>query len=132
MSLYAKWLERGRFLWPSPADGVVTISPAQPSLATCLRALTGGCRNTPGGRRRWADRRDLNRLCDRQLRQRRRIVILWSAMGADDSLPDDKTTLKTMLRAERAAPLAAETNARTLLIEKRKLTIKKLRHEQLG
>jgi transposase len=29
MSLYAKRLERGRFLWPSPADGVVTISPAQ-------------------------------------------------------------------------------------------------------
>jgi len=24
-----KRLERGRFLWPSPADGVVTISPAQ-------------------------------------------------------------------------------------------------------
>jgi transposase len=30
-------------------------------------------------------------------------VILWSAMGADDSLPDDVTTLKAMLRAERAA-----------------------------
>ena len=29
MSLYAKRLERGRFLWPSPADGVVTITPAQ-------------------------------------------------------------------------------------------------------
>ena len=28
-SLYAKRLERGRFLWPSPADGVVAISPAQ-------------------------------------------------------------------------------------------------------
>src|SRR3981081_3895415 len=28
-SLYAKRLESGRFLWPSPADGVVTISPAQ-------------------------------------------------------------------------------------------------------
>ena len=28
-SLYAKRLERGRFLWPSPADGVVTISSAQ-------------------------------------------------------------------------------------------------------
>jgi transposase len=27
--LFAKRLERGRFLWPSPADGVVTISPAQ-------------------------------------------------------------------------------------------------------
>jgi transposase len=29
LSLYAKRLERGRFLWPSPADGVVAISPAQ-------------------------------------------------------------------------------------------------------
>jgi transposase len=29
MSLYAKRLERGRFVWPSPADGVVPISAAQ-------------------------------------------------------------------------------------------------------
>jgi len=29
LSLYAKRLERGRFVWPSPADGVVTITPAQ-------------------------------------------------------------------------------------------------------
>jgi len=29
LSLYAKRLERGRFIWPSPADGVITISPAQ-------------------------------------------------------------------------------------------------------
>ncbi|HET8728347.1 MAG TPA: IS66 family insertion sequence element accessory protein TnpB [Alphaproteobacteria bacterium] len=29
LSLYAKRLERGRFLWPSPADGVVAISAAQ-------------------------------------------------------------------------------------------------------
>ena len=27
--LFAKRLERGRFIWPSPADGVVTISAAQ-------------------------------------------------------------------------------------------------------
>ena len=27
--LFAKRLERGRFLWPSPADGVVAITPAQ-------------------------------------------------------------------------------------------------------
>jgi transposase len=54
-------------------------------------------------------------------------------MGAD-SLPDDVTTLKAMLLAERAARLAAEAEAqaRTLLIEKLKLTIKKLRHEQFG
>src|SRR4030088_3683354 len=55
-------------------------------------------------------------------------------MGADDSLPDDVTTLKAMLRAERAARLAAEADAQAqiLLIEKLKLTIKKLRHEQFG
>ena len=29
MCLFAKRLERGRFIWPSPADGVVTISSAQ-------------------------------------------------------------------------------------------------------
>ena len=29
MCLFAKRLERGRFVWPSPADGVVTISAAQ-------------------------------------------------------------------------------------------------------
>ena len=29
LCLFAKRLERGRFLWPSPADGVVAITPAQ-------------------------------------------------------------------------------------------------------
>jgi transposase len=29
LSLYAKRLERGRFIWPSPAAGVVAITPAQ-------------------------------------------------------------------------------------------------------
>ncbi len=29
MSLYAKRLERGRFLWPSATDGVIAISPGQ-------------------------------------------------------------------------------------------------------
>ena len=28
-SLYAKRLERGRFIWPSPADGVAAVSSAQ-------------------------------------------------------------------------------------------------------
>ena len=29
LSLYAKRLERGRFIWPSPSGGVVAITPAQ-------------------------------------------------------------------------------------------------------
>jgi len=29
MSLYAKRLERGRFIWPSPADGTIAITSAQ-------------------------------------------------------------------------------------------------------
>jgi transposase len=29
MSLYAKRLERGKFVWPSPTDGVIGISSAQ-------------------------------------------------------------------------------------------------------
>jgi transposase len=29
MSLYAKRLERGCFIWPSPADGIVSITSAQ-------------------------------------------------------------------------------------------------------
>ncbi len=29
MCLFAKRLEKGRFIWPSPADGAVSITPAQ-------------------------------------------------------------------------------------------------------
>jgi transposase len=59
MCLYAKRLECGRFIWPSPADGVVTISP--PSLAICSKVSTGAYRNTPGDRRPPANRGILNR-----------------------------------------------------------------------
>jgi hypothetical protein len=64
----------------------------------------------------------------------RAVVIPFSAMGTDDSLPDDVETLKAMLLSERAARLAAEADvqARMLLIEKLKLTIRKLRHERFG
>ncbi len=40
--LFTKRLERGRFLWPSPADGVVTISSAQ--LGYLLSITEASCR----------------------------------------------------------------------------------------
>lgn len=61
-------------------------------------------------------------------------MIPSSAMSADDSLPDDVATLKSMLVAERAVRLAAQGEAqhRALLIEKLQYTIRKLRHERFG
>src|ERR1700741_691654 len=52
----------------------------------------------------------------------------------DSPLPTDVATLQRMLLAERAARLAAESEAksRALLIEKLKYTIARLRHERFG
>ena len=52
MSLYAKRLERGRFVWPQASDGAVTITPAQLGSAICSKASTGVIRCTAGGHRR--------------------------------------------------------------------------------
>jgi transposase len=51
--LFTKRLERGRFLWPSSADGVVTISSAQ-SVIFCP-ASTGDTHRRRGGRHQWDD-----------------------------------------------------------------------------
>ena len=53
---------------------------------------------------------------------------------AADSLPEDVPTLQAMLLTERAARLAAESEAksRALQIEQLKYTIAKLRHQQFG
>ena len=44
MSLYAKRLERGRFLWLSPADGIIAISASQLSPSGDGRLAVGGVR----------------------------------------------------------------------------------------
>jgi transposase len=49
MSLYAKRLERGRFLWLSPADGIVAISATQ--LPICSTASTAGTQFARGVQR---------------------------------------------------------------------------------
>ena len=64
LCLFAKRLERGRFLWPSVADGAVTITPAQLGyllegrrrLTPCsMEGSTGGRRRRRGVRSRLAE-----------------------------------------------------------------------------
>ncbi|WP_161851830.1 IS66 family insertion sequence element accessory protein TnpB [Bradyrhizobium sp. CCBAU 051011] len=81
MSLYAKRLERGRFLWPSSADGVVTIPPAQ--LGYLLEGIDWRMPQHTWRPQAAANRCDLNRRRDQQSRQRPRLVILgrrWAPM----------------------------------------------------
>ena len=52
MSLYTKRLERGRFIWPSPADGCFR-SPGRSS-PTCSTESIGGTHNGHSGRS-WRD-----------------------------------------------------------------------------
>src|SRR5436190_1634422 len=55
-------------------------------------------------------------------------------MSNDDSLPTDLASAHALIIAQRAALIAAQSEAqhRALLIEKLKYTIKKLRHEHFG
>jgi transposase len=55
-------------------------------------------------------------------------------MSIDDSLPTDLASAHALIIAQRAALIAAQSEAqyRALLIEKLKYTIKKLRHERFG
>ena len=53
MSLYAKRLERGRFIWPTPTDGVVAITAAQ--LGYMLEGIDWRNPLAHGGRRRRAE-----------------------------------------------------------------------------
>jgi len=53
LSLYAKRLDRGKFIWPSVVDGAVPSRPHR--WAICLRRSTGGTLNTLSARKRWID-----------------------------------------------------------------------------
>jgi len=48
LCLFAKRLEIGRFVWPSPGDGKVVITPAQ--LGMLLEGIDWRMRGGPGGR----------------------------------------------------------------------------------
>jgi hypothetical protein len=138
MSLYAKRLERGRFIWPAPVGGVVPISSAQ--LAYLLEASTGACHNTHGDRRRRDSCDRLNRRASSSP-QSAAFVVLLQAMTSVDALPDDAESLKRLLLAREAELAAVAAEAATLrakaaddqaLIAHLKLQIEKLRRERFG
>jgi transposase len=60
--LFTKRLERGRFIWPSPADGVVTISPAP--LGYLLSGIDWRHPRRRGDRHLWDDGFALRSLAD--------------------------------------------------------------------
>ena len=138
--LFTKRLERGRFLWPSIADGVVTISAAQLSYLLSgidWRAPRETWRPTGG-------RIDLE--CLRRIDSRLGLRAIFSAESAEiggvrgaadstaDGLPGDLASAHAMILAQRELLAAARSEAKTraLEIERLKLQLAKARHERFG
>ena len=137
LCLFAKRLERGRFIWPSPTEGVVTISSAQLGY---LEGIDWRMPQRTGGLRRPADC-GISHHDTVARSQAHRLVIPSLVMSIDDSLPTDLASAHALIIAQRQALSAAEQRAtaaeseaqyRALLIEKLKFTIGKLRHDRFG
>ncbi len=75
MSLYAKRLEHGKFIWPSPANGAVAISAAQ--LAYMLDGSTGETRVSLGARSRQAEAKKFIAVDDRSPRSADFVILYW-------------------------------------------------------
>jgi transposase len=105
MCLYAKRLERGRFIWPSSADGMVTISSAQ--LGYLLEGIDWRMPQQTGARRPLTDCGIVNHdaIGDSQPH---RLVIPSLMMALDDSLPTDLASAHALIIAQRQALAAAE------------------------
>ncbi|VIO80564.1 hypothetical protein CI1B_84490 [Bradyrhizobium ivorense] len=139
MSLYAKRMDRGKFIWPSTSDGAVSISAAQMAYA---------------GRDRLAQSATELATAERGLIQENlQLLAFWGVpwrpicdslrrMNADrDVAPDDIAALKRALAVERAKELEiaaelsvarAKASEDETLIAQQKLQMAKLRHQIYG
>ena len=96
LSLYAKRLDRGRFVWPTAADGAVALSAGQ--LAICSKESTGEIRNRPGGRRALDKAKKLALGLHFRAPQAADFMISLRLMDAAlEALPDDVAALKAAL-----------------------------------
>jgi transposase len=106
LSLYAKRLDRGRFVWPATVDGVVALTAAQ--MGYLLEAIDWRIRSIPGGRR--APDRLCGKLACGSKKAAPNSCFCDSIRGMSDgieSLPDDIETLKAALIVARADAAAA-------------------------
>ena len=132
MSLYAKRLERGRFIWPSPADGTVAITAAQ--LAYMLDGIDWRNPVRAGDRRRRADTAAV--YTHPAERRRRRIDVPVRQSLRDDAArpsPDEIDALKAALVTERTARQQAEaraSGAEAMVAPLSKLLIAKMKRER--
>jgi transposase len=135
--LFVKRLERGRFLWPSVADGVVPRSSP-----ICCLAFTGECRRKPGVPRRPDDCGGLTQGAVSQTTfaaESVLVIVVTSprehpADGLPDVLPGDLTSAHTMILAQREMLVAAQSEAkvRALEIERLKLQLARARRQTYG
>lgn len=118
--LYAKWLERGRFVGPTSTEGVVSLTPAQLSMLT--EGITGGRHCVPDGQNWRADARSFG------LERRGRITEFAPVLITSAELPTEVAALQAMVLAQDAELAAARAGiiAQRREIEKLKARIARL------
>ena len=140
MSLYAKRLDRGKFIWPSASAGAVSISAAQ--MAYMLEGIDWRKSTTKlEAAERGLSRRNLQLLAFWGVTTRS-ICDSLRCMDADrDAVPDDIAALKEALAVERAKALEvvaelavarAKASEDGALIAQQKLRIAKLERQIYG
>ena len=138
--LFVKRLERGRFLWPSVADGVVTISAAQLSYLLSgidWRMPQKTWRPAAAGRLRQIDSGCFSQATSAT--ESVLVIVVTSphehpSGGLPDFLPGDLTSAHAMILAQHEMLAAAQSEAkvRALEIERLKLQLAKARREHFG